>query len=88
MVGKSYQASVRLSETAVHNWARIDGEYTGKGVDLLALPFPRFLNVVYVWALEHQSQEDAEAWVAGLEKPIHRTGYDDFDDSFDQIKHQ
>lgn len=92
MVGKSKEAAVRLSEAAVHNWARIDGEYSGKGIDLLALPFPRFLNVIFVWVLEHLSQEDAEKFLADLDKPIGSTSPavpdDKFDDSYNQIKQQ
>ena len=37
---------------------------------ILTLPFPRFLNVIYVWATSNQSQEDAEKWVAQLELPL------------------
>lgn len=92
MVGKSKEATVRLSEAAVHNWARIDGEYTGKGVDLLTLPFPRFLNVIYAWLLEHMNQEDAEKFVKNLDSPIGSGSQavpdDQFDDGFDQIKKQ
>ena len=70
MVGKSYQAAVRLSATASGNWTLIDGTYAGKGVNILDLPFSRFLNVIYVWATTNQSQEDAEKWIAQLELPL------------------
>ena len=91
MVGKSKEAAVRLSEVAVHNWSRIDGEYSGKGIDLLALPFHRFLNVIYVWVLEHMAQEDADKFIATIDSPVRGFGSPDddgFDDSFDQIKQQ
>lgn len=91
MVGKSKEAAVRLSEIAVHNWSRIDGEYSGKGIDLLAYSFPRFLNVIFVWALEHMSQEDAEKFIANLDNPVKGYGSPDddgFDDSYNQIKKQ
>jgi len=70
VVGKSFEAAVRLSVTAAQNWARIDGEYAGKGVDLLSLPWPSFLNVIYVWALEHQSEEEARKWLEKLDSPL------------------
>lgn len=71
MVGKkSYQVAVRLSGTATSNWERIDGQYSGQGTDILTLPLARFLNVVYVWAMEHMSEEDAEKWEAELERPL------------------
>jgi hypothetical protein len=88
VVGKSKEEAVRLSEAAVHNWARIDGEFSGKGVDLLALSFPRFLNVTLVWVLEHLGQEDAEKFLADLKKPLKGYGApadDGFDDSYEQI---
>jgi len=94
VVGKSKEASVRLSEVAVHNWARIDGTYSGQGVDLLAYPLDRFLNVVLVWALEHMGQEDAEKFLKTLDSPLgdeanpHAVPDDQFDDSYDQIKRQ
>lgn len=70
MVGPPYQAAVRLSAVATSNWTQIDGYYSGKGVDVLRLPFSRFLNVIYVWATSNQSQEDADKWVAKLNLPL------------------
>ena len=71
MVGKkSYQTAVRLSATATSNWQRIDGHFSGQGIDILTLPLSRFLSVIYVWAMEHQSEEDAERWEAELDKPL------------------
>lgn len=87
MVGKSFPAAVRLAQTAASNWARIDGAHPG--VDLLTLPLRRWLNVVYVWALEHMSDEDARAWEQKLNDPLpgeDAARRDDlFDDSFNQI---
>lgn len=70
MVGPPYQAAVRLSATAAGNWGQIDGYYSGRGVNILTLPFSRFLNVIYVWATSNQSQEDAEKWIAKLDSPL------------------
>lgn len=71
MVGKSVEATVRLSAVAQSNWSILDGEHSGKGVDILALPFHRFLNVVQAWAVTRQeSAEDAEKFLASLDNPI------------------
>jgi hypothetical protein len=70
VVGPPYPRAVRLALTAAGNWARIDGQYAGQGVDLLDLPFSRFLNVVQVWALERLSGEDAERWLDELDRPL------------------
>ena len=70
MVRPPYQTAVRLSATATGNWTRIDGTYAGKGVNILDLPFSRFLSVIYVWALSNQSQEDGEKWEAQLAVPL------------------
>jgi hypothetical protein len=71
MVRPPYQTAVRLSAVAASNWPEIDGEYTGKGIDLLRLhSFSRFLSVIYVWALARQSQEDAEHWKLTLMMPV------------------
>jgi hypothetical protein len=65
-----YQKAVRLSAVAASNWERIDGFYAGKGVNILDLPFSRFLSVVYVWATERMSSEDAEKFDQELLKPL------------------
>jgi hypothetical protein len=90
VVGKRFREAVRLASTAAGNWARIDGVYSGQGVNLLALPLCRLLNVILVWALEHQSSEDGQKWLDSLNGPLpgeSKTAAirDDFDDSFDQI---
>ncbi|QWY82849.1 tail assembly chaperone [Arthrobacter phage SilentRX] len=68
--GKSFEAAVRLSATAAQNWPLIDGEYSGKGVDVLSLPFPSFLNVIYVWTLDHLSEEDRTKFIQQLDRPL------------------
>ena len=90
MVPKSPQAARRLSEIAIGHWDRIEGHYAGQGVQLLTYPFPRFLNVILTWALEHMSQEDGEKFLKTLDSPEGSTAVPDeeFDDSFDQINQQ
>lgn len=70
MVGKPYQKAYRLSATATGNWQKIDGYYSGKGIDLLHLSFPRYLNVIYSWAMTNQTQEAAEKWEMELTSPL------------------
>jgi hypothetical protein len=70
VVGKRFPEAVRLACVAAGNWRQIDGHYSGKGVDLLALPLPRFLNVIYDWAMNHQSEEDALRWSETLASPL------------------
>ena len=79
MVGPPYQVAVRLSACAAFNWPRIDGRYTGQGIDLFRLPFSRFLSVIYAWAIEKMSKEDAEKWEAMLLAPISGEYVDDDD---------
>ena len=81
MVGPPYQVAVRLSACAAFNWPRIDGRYTGQGIDLFHLPFSRFLSVVYSWAIERMGKEDAEKWDAMLSAPI-SGDYDSDDNDF------
>lgn len=73
-----YQKAVRLSAVAASNWERIDGHYSGQGVNILDLPFPRFLNVIYVWAMERMSSEDGEKFDMELMKPL--PGQETFED--------
>ena len=70
MVSPPYQRAVRLSATATGNWQSIDGYYSGQGIDLLRLPFSRFLSVVFVWAMTNLPEEDGKKWQAELDKPI------------------
>lgn len=84
MVGPPYPRAFRLAITATGNWTRIDGQFTGQGIDLLRLPFSRFLNVVEYWALERMSSEDAEQWLAELDAPL--PGFTG-EDEMEQLKH-
>lgn len=71
MVGKRYEAAVRLSATAAGNWSYIDGTYSGQGVDLLTLPFDRFLNVIFTWSLNTMHDaEERRKWLAELDGPL------------------
>lgn len=62
-----YTAAVELARWAGQPgiWHQLDGEYTGRGVDIRRLPFDRFLNLVYAEMLQRlrvrdrQSPEDA-----------------------------
>ena len=90
MVGKSFRRAVRLAQITIGNWDRLDGTYTAQtGRSLLTLPVHRLLNVTYVWALERQAQDDAEAWDKDLDKPFPGEPLtvpdEEFDDSYDQI---
>ena len=90
MVGKTLEATIRLSAAAQINWTLLDGEHSGKGVNLLSLPFHRFLNVVQAWVISRlESQEEAEKWLAKLDSPIpgvtRAERRDDFD-NIDQLK--
>ena len=70
MVCPPYQRAVRLSAAATQNWQQVDGYYSGKGVDILNLPLSRYLSVIHTWAMQAQSQEDAEKWERDLDKRI------------------
>lgn len=86
MVRPPYRRAVRLCEVAVGHWESIDGLYSGQGVDILALPFSRYLSVIYVWALEHQSSEDAEKWMAELDSPFEDEILGDDGSEYEQMK--
>lgn len=47
-------------------WHQLDGEYIGRGVDLLSLPLNRFLNVVYSVGVERLKHDDKQP-----ERPRH-----------------
>lgn len=70
MVRPPYQTAARLSGTAAVNWVQIDGTYSGQGVNILHLPFHRFLNVVFAWCAERIPEEDRERWLVELETPL------------------
>jgi len=52
VVGFPYSAVGGLIHIADEFWHEIDGACARAGVDPLALPFPRFLNLIYAWACE------------------------------------
>jgi hypothetical protein len=89
VVGPPYPRNVRLALTATGNWTRIDGQYSGQGVELLNLPFSRFLSVVEHWALERMTGEDAERWLAELDRPLPGTPDGQFseEDEMEQLKY-
>ena len=60
VVDFSYGAVGGLIEIADIFWHQIDGACARAGFDPLALPFDRFLNLVYAWAVE-RVQADEEA---------------------------
>lgn len=45
-----YQAAHRLLAIAEARWAEVDAAYLQ--VDILTLPFDRFLNAVYAWCVQ------------------------------------
>ena len=73
MVCPPYQTAVRLSALAAVNWPVIDGEFSGKGFDILTLPLHRFLSVIYAWAVERMSSEDRAKFDMEISKPIKGT---------------
>ena len=83
MVGKSYEATVRLSSAAIAHWDFIDGQKSGQGVNILALPFSRFLSVINVWMMEHLEEDDRDKWERKLDDPLpgrrdrSKAGFDD-----------
>ena len=42
----------------------------GRGVDILAYPFSRFLSVIHVWAMSRMEEKDGAIWKAKLDAPI------------------
>lgn len=90
MVGPPYCTAARLSATAAGNWVLIDGTYSGQGVNILRLPFHRFLNVIYAWCSERLTQEDRERWLVELETPLPnqriRNDEDEAQAEIDQLK--
>jgi hypothetical protein len=51
---------VRLSQIAEHYWYEIDGETALRGVDLMRLPFRRFLTAVLSWANPRGARSDED----------------------------
>jgi hypothetical protein len=48
---------MRLISIAETNWERLDGDMAAKGVDPMGLPFDRFLNLVYAFAVNQFNDE-------------------------------
>lgn len=67
MVRAPYVTAVRLTAIAADHWVAIDGESAGRGVELITLPFDRFLNAIQWWAM--QRVKDLERFLADLERP-------------------
>jgi hypothetical protein len=72
MVGFSYGAVLGLIEIADQYWGEIDGACARYGVDPFALPFPRFLRLVYAWVIERvenseTGREDVEEALFGID---------------------
>jgi hypothetical protein len=72
VVGFSYSAVLGLVEIADQYWNEIDGACARYGVDPLALPFPRFLRLVYAWVIEkvensEDGREEVEEALFGID---------------------
>jgi hypothetical protein len=62
---------MRLIGIAETNWDRLDGDMAAKGVDPMELPFDRFLNLIYAFAVSSFSDEkDLNRFEARLNLPI------------------
>lgn len=65
---------MRLIQIAEHYWYEIDGETALAGVDLMRLPFRRFLNAVRFWAkpkaYNEETQRDLERFEEWLYSPF------------------
>lgn len=68
MVRPPYATVIRLLGIAEEHWAAIDGQAAERGVDYLTLPFDRFCNAIYWWAV--QRVKDKDHFDYELAKPI------------------
>ena len=68
MVRTPYPAVVRLHHIASERWAEVEAAYPT--VSLLRFPRARFLNLVYVWAIERVPSDTLEQWKADLVEPL------------------
>jgi hypothetical protein len=64
-----YWAVQRLVGLVTSEWHLFDGQMALRGVDPIALPFDRFLNLVFAWATEGADKKSREDFVAMLMKP-------------------
>lgn len=55
-----YPAVVRLVRYAAHYWHTIDGQCALRGVDLVKLPFRRFLAAIYTWLIENTAPKEED----------------------------
>jgi len=56
----------RLAYSVGSVWNRFDGQMVMKNVDPLALPFDRFLNLVYAWYIDGLEEPDIAKFDAKL----------------------
>jgi hypothetical protein len=62
---------MRLIGIAENNWERLDGEMAAKGMDPMVLPFDRFLNWVYSFAVNQFSDvSDLDRFEMRLNLPM------------------
>ena len=62
---------MRLISIAEDNWERIDGEMAGRGVDLMEIPFDRFLNAIYAFVVRSfQDEKDRTKFEVRLNLPM------------------
>lgn len=73
-----YPAVVRLVRYAAHYWHTIDGETALRGVNLIELPFRRFLAAIYYWLMERTAgkEEDRVRLHEELHSPLEGTDPD------------
>jgi hypothetical protein len=66
-----YAEAVHLGWVAIAHWDLIDGELAARGIDPLDLPYGRFLNLVYVWAVQRIGDPlEIEKFDASLLTPV------------------
>lgn len=60
MVLPPYRECLKLVSVAANGWPELDGWGTAQGVNLLHLPFRRFLNTIYARVVEGLSANESE----------------------------
>lgn len=68
MVRPPYQVVVRLVGIAEAHWPEVDAAYPGE--EIIRLPFDRFLNRVYGWAVSRMNGKQREEWETMLLAPL------------------
>ena len=66
-----YQAALRLCAIAQDRWAEFDAAYLP--VDLISLPFDRFLNAVYALSVKYLDEKKRETFDYQLNEPLRDT---------------